>query len=103
MLPVVAGPDETRRQILLYSIVLAPAGLTPWLFGHAGAIYGVTAIILGAVMVAFAWRVHGVREGEGAARAARGLFSYSILYLFALFAVLLIERGLPAVPGHAAV
>jgi protoheme IX farnesyltransferase len=102
MLPVVAGPDETRRQILLYSIVLAPAGLTPWLFGHAGAIYGVTAIILGAVMVAFAWRVHGVREGEGAARAARGLFSYSILYLFALFAVLLIERGLPAVPGHAA-
>jgi protoheme IX farnesyltransferase len=102
MLPVVAGPDETRRQILLYSLVLAPVGLTPWLFGHAGAIYGVTAIILGAVMIAFAWRVHGVREGEGAARAARGLFSYSILYLFALFAVLLIERGLPAVPGHAA-
>jgi protoheme IX farnesyltransferase len=102
MLPVVAGPDETRRQIMLYSLVLVPVGLTPWLFGHAGAIYAVTAIIAGAVMIAFAWRVNRVREGEGAARAARGLFSYSILYLFTLFAVLLIERGLPGAPGPAA-
>jgi heme o synthase len=102
MLPVVAGPDETRRQILLYSLVLAPVGLTPWLFGHAGAIYAITAIIAGAVMIAFAWRVNGVREGEGAARAARSLFSYSIFYLFVLFAVLLIERALPALLVHAA-
>ena len=102
MLPVVAGPDETRRQIMLYSLVLAPVALTPWLFGNAGAIYGVTAIIAGAVMIAFAWRVSSVRVGEGAARAARGLFSYSLLYLIVLFAVLLIERGLPGVPGHAA-
>ncbi len=102
MLPVVAGLDETRRQIMLYSLVLAPVGLTPWLFGNAGAIYAVTAIIAGAVMIAFAWRVNGVREGEGAARAARGLFSYSIFYLFALFAVLLIEHGLPGVAGHVA-
>jgi len=102
MLPVVAGPDETRRQIMLYTLVLAPVGLAPWLFGHAGLVYGVTAIIAGTVMIAFAWRVHGVREGEGAARAARGLFSYSILYLFTLFAMLLIERGLPGAPGHAA-
>jgi protoheme IX farnesyltransferase len=102
MLPVVAGLDETRRQIMLYSLVLAPVGLTPWLFGNAGAIYGVTAIIAGAVMIAFAWRVLSVREGEGAARAARGLFSYSILYLFTLFAMLLIERGWPGAPGHPA-
>jgi protoheme IX farnesyltransferase len=102
MLPVVAGPDETRRQIMLYSLVLVPVALTPWLFGNAGAIYGVTAIVAGAVMIAFAWRVSSVREGEGAARAARGLFSYSILYLFVLFAVLLIDRRLPGVPGHAA-
>ena len=102
MLPVVAGLDETRRQIMLYTLVLAPVGLTPWLFGNAGALYGVTAIIAGAVMIAFAWRVYGVREGEGAARAARGLFSYSILYLFVLFAMLLIERGWPGAPGHVA-
>ena len=36
MLPVVAGPDETRRQILIYSLVLAPVGASPWLFGYAG-------------------------------------------------------------------
>jgi heme o synthase len=102
MLPVVAGPDETRRQIMLYTLVLAPVGVAPWLLSHAGLVYGVTAIIAGTVMIAFAWRVHGVREGEVAARAARGLFSYSILYLFTLFAVLLIERGLPGAPGHAA-
>src|SRR5208283_2583081 len=45
MLPVVAGRAETRRQILLYSIVLAPIGASPWLFGYAGLIYGMTAIV----------------------------------------------------------
>ncbi len=102
MLPVVAGPRETRRQILLYSLVLAPVALAPWLLGSAGAIYGVTAVVAGVLMVALAWRVNKAPEGEGAARAARGLFSYSILYLFTLFAVLLIERGLPGLLGRVA-
>jgi len=102
MLPVVAGPRETRRQILLYSLVLAPVALAPWMFGSAGAIYGVTAVVAGVLMVALAWRVNKAPEGEGAARAARGLFSYSILYLFTLFAVLLIERGLPGLLGRVA-
>jgi heme O synthase-like polyprenyltransferase len=47
--------------------------------------------------------VNRVHEGEKADRAARGLFSYSILYLFTLFAMLLIERGLSGLLGHAAV
>jgi heme o synthase len=101
MLPVVAGPQETRRQIVLYALLLAPAGLTPWLFGGAGVVYAVTAAVAGALMVALAWRVKRATAGEGEARAARGLFSYSILYLFTLFAVLLVERGLPALSGHA--
>jgi protoheme IX farnesyltransferase len=100
MLPVVAGARETRRQIVLYSLLLAPVGATPWLFGHAGAIYGATAIIAGGLMIALAFRVRGA-QGERAERAARGLFSYSILYLFALFAVLLLERGLPGLLGRA--
>jgi len=103
MLPVVAGARETRRQIVLYSLLLAPAGLTPWLFGSAGLIYAVTAAVAGVLMIALAWRVNRVHEGEGADRAARGLFSYSILYLFTLFAMLLIERGLSAFLSHAAV
>jgi protoheme IX farnesyltransferase len=90
MLPVVAGAEETRRQILLYSIVLVPIGAAPWLFGYADAIYGATALLAGALMVALAWRVRNQREGEGARRAAQQLFGFSILYLFVLFAVLLI-------------
>jgi protoheme IX farnesyltransferase len=93
MLPVVAGPEETRRQILLYSLVLVPVGAAPWLFGYAGAVYGVTALVFGALMVGFAWRVRVERAGERAERAAKQMFAYSLVYLFVLFAVLLIEDG----------
>jgi protoheme IX farnesyltransferase len=91
MLPVVAGLEETRRQILLYSIGLVPIGAAPWLFGYAHTIYGVTALLAGALMVTFAWRVRCECEGERAERAAYDLFAFSILYLFVLFAVLLVE------------
>ena len=102
MLPVVAGLEETRRQILLYSVVLLPIGAAPWLLGYAHAIYGVTAVVAGVLMVAFAWRVRNERDGEGAERAAQQLFAFSILYLFVLFAVLLIEGGLVSFVGRAA-
>jgi protoheme IX farnesyltransferase len=90
MLPVVAGAQETRRQILLYSIVMVPVGAAPWLFGYAGIAYGAIALVAGALMVALAWRM----RRDHTARAAMRLFSYSIFYLFLLFAVLLIEGGL---------
>src|SRR5438067_1571692 len=92
MLPVVAGAEETRRQILLYSIVLLPIGVAPWLLGYAGALYGVTALGAGALMVTLAWQVRCDREG--AARAAPRLFAFSILYVFVVFAALLVEAGL---------
>jgi len=100
MLPVVAGAQETRRQILFYSILLVPVAAAPWLLGYAGIAYGATALVAGALMVALAWRVRG--EGEDDTRAAKRLFSYSILYLFLLFAVLLIESGLGGLIGRAA-
>src|SRR3954469_459964 len=99
MLPVVAGGTETRRQILLYSIALVPVGLAPWLFGYADAVYGITALVAGLFMVAFAWRVRNEREGARADRAAHHLFAFSILYLFVLFAVLLVEGGLGGFGG----
>src|SRR2546426_4001186 len=74
MLPVVAGAEETRRQILRYSVALVPIGAAPWLLGYAQALYGVTALIAGALMVMFAWRVRSNREGERAERAAHQLF-----------------------------
>src|SRR5215831_6492701 len=91
MLPVVAGAEATRRQILRYSLALVPIGATPWLFGYAHALYGVTALVAGALMVMFAWRVRKEGEGERKDRAAHHLFAFSILYLFILFAVLLID------------
>ena len=94
MLPVVAGAAETRRQILLYSILLLPIGAAPWLAGYADAVYGAVALLAGGVMTALAWRLKVAADGERGARLARRLFAFSILYLFVLFAVLLIEGGL---------
>ena len=59
MLPVVAGAKETRRQILLYTLLLAPLGVAPWLLGYAGALYGIVAVALGAAMIILALRVRG--------------------------------------------
>ena len=91
MLPVVAGAEETRRQILLYSLLLLPIGAAPWLMGYADAIYGATALTAGGVMVALAWQLKVEGAGPRAARISMRLFGFSILYLFVLFAVLLVE------------
>ena len=91
MLPVFAGPDATRLQILLYTIVLVAIAVAPWPLGYFDAIYGVTSLVLGAGMMWLAIEVYRHREGKPAARATRRLFAFSILYLFALFATLLLE------------
>jgi protoheme IX farnesyltransferase len=98
MLPVVAGADETRRQILLYSLVLAPIGASPWLLGYAGPGYGALAVLSGAAMVGLAWRLWRVPSDQTASR----LFAFSILYLFILFAALLIEPALGGLFGRGA-
>jgi protoheme IX farnesyltransferase len=91
MLPVVAGERATRRQILLYTVILAPLGLSPWLLGYAGILYGATALIGGALMLLLGWQVY--RERRPADRASRQMFAFSILYLFLLFAALLVDSG----------
>jgi protoheme IX farnesyltransferase len=91
MMPVVAGDTSTRRQILLYTLILVPLGIAPWPLGYTGAFYGVTAIVTGAIMLGLGWQV--LRESRPVETASRRLFAFSILYLFLLFAVLLAERG----------
>jgi protoheme IX farnesyltransferase len=91
MLPVVAGPDATRLQILLYTIVLVAVAFAPWPLGYFDAVYGVTSLVLGAGMLALAINVYRHRVGREALRATRRLFAFSIIYLFALFATLLLE------------
>jgi heme o synthase len=92
MLPVVAGPAETRRQIWLYSLVLVVLALVPSFIGMAGVAYLIAAVGLGAMFLYLAWRVRKITEGREADAAARHLFSFSILYLFLLFAVMLVEH-----------
>jgi protoheme IX farnesyltransferase len=91
MLPNVAGDAHTRLQILLYTLVLVPLGAAPWALGFAGPIYGVASGITGAIMLLLAVQV--MRERSPAERACRNMFAFSILYLFLLYAVLLVERG----------
>ncbi|MEM8615548.1 MAG: heme o synthase [Pseudomonadota bacterium] len=99
MLPVSKGAQTTRRQILLYTILLLPLGLVPVLTGLAGLVYGIVAAVLGSIFLALAIRILMSRAGEADAGApeqklAMGTFLFSILYLFALFAALILERGM---------
>jgi protoheme IX farnesyltransferase len=97
MLPVVAGAKETRRQIVLYSLVLVPLTLVPYLMGFSGLPYGVTAGVLGLVFLERVYRVITDRQdargnsltGDAPAKAA---FKYSVLYLFVLFAALALDH-----------
>ena len=93
MLPVVAGGDATRRQILLYSVLLVASSLLPLAVGIGGVVYGAVATVLGAVFLWCALAVYRHRRDQIAATAARRLFSFSLVYLFAIFAALLAERA----------
>ena len=93
MLPVVAGEQETRKQIMIYSALLVPVGLAPAIMGLAGGLYALVAMVLGAAFLALALAIYRTREGRAADHAARRLFTFSIVYLFALFATLLLESG----------
>ncbi|HLA25338.1 MAG TPA: heme o synthase [bacterium] len=88
MLPVVAGEDETRRQIVIYSVLLVASSLLLLLFGRMGWVYGGTAAAIGVVFIALAVRV----RRERTPRAAVRLFGYSMIYLALLFAAMVADR-----------
>jgi protoheme IX farnesyltransferase len=94
MLPVVAGKEATRRQMLFYTILMVPVAVAPAFFGIAGWTYGVIATILS---LGFVWTAIAVRRNRDDA-AARRMFGFSIFYLFALFALLIIDRA-PGLAG----
>jgi protoheme IX farnesyltransferase len=91
MLPVVAGSAATARQILIYSGLLALASELPWMLEFAGSLYGATAAICGTLFLLFAAQLN--RSTADDRRPAQRLFLFSIFYLFALFAALLIDHG----------
>ena len=98
MLPVVAGTDETRKQILLYSLALGPLGVAPVFVGLGGWAYFAVSIVVGVEFVRRAVVVYRVREGDAARKAAMGLFGFSLIHLFALFFVLIAEKFVGVAP-----
>ena len=88
MMPLVHGRYETKKQILLYSIVLGPLGIVPFWLGTLGAVYGATAALLGALFIGTAWRV--MRDDSD--KNCKQLFGFSILYLFLLFLAMIVDR-----------
>jgi protoheme IX farnesyltransferase len=96
MLPNVAGAAATKRQIVIYSVLLAIAGLLPAVLGFASVRYGIAAAVLGLGVILDARWVLRMREDDAKMAPARRLFGSSILYLFLIFALLLIDRGAEA-------
>ncbi len=89
MMPNVAGEASTRKQIFAYSIALVVAGVAPFAAGFGGYAYLAVSSAFGAGLLILAWRV--LKAPARSKEAAKQLFAFSILYLFALFAALLIE------------
>ncbi len=93
MLPVVAGRRKTLNQILWYSLTLPPVAVLPWYFGAAGLLYAVVSTALSVLFVVCAvqlWR----SQDDILERRARQLFGYSILYLFLIFTVLMVDSAI---------
>jgi protoheme IX farnesyltransferase len=90
MLPVVAGERKTRRQILIYTILLAPVALAPAYIGLSGPVYGAAAAALSAGFLVHAWRVLVDKRDA----AAKRMFGFSIAYLFGLFAMLVVDKAM---------
>jgi protoheme IX farnesyltransferase len=89
MLPVVAGDRATKLQMLLYTVILLPLGLAPYWLGISGILYAVAALALGLTFLGFAvWVWLDKTE-----RAAKRMFGFSILYLFLMFAAMMLDRA----------
>jgi protoheme IX farnesyltransferase len=95
MLPVVSGVENTRQQIALYTLPMAACAVAPWPLGLTGALYGLTAVLLSAVFVGLSLLVLANKATDPAAmKPEKRLFAFSILYLFGLFGVLVMDRFL---------
>jgi len=89
MMSVTAGPRSTKRQMFAYTLLLLPLAMAPYFLGVAGLVYLVGATLLGLTFIAAAWAV--LRDETD--RSARRMFGFSILYLFLLFGLLMIDSG----------
>ena len=104
MLPVIAGARETRRQVMIYTVLLAAVSLLPWVLGYAGPVYGVSAVGLGVWFLLASWGVVRDRQdADGVSltgdKPAKWAFRVSLVYLFALFGAVAADYWIPG-PWH---
>ncbi len=94
MMPVVAGHQATRRQILIYAVLLLPLSIAPFWLAGAGPVYGAAALVLSGLFLILSLRVAVFRGGasDSDMRPEKRLFAYSVFYLFVLFAALVVDR-----------
>jgi heme o synthase len=93
MLPVVAGIENTRLQIFLYSLALAVSAVAPYALGLTDLVYGISAAVLSAIFLVLSAIVLANKAQEPSGmKPERRLFAFSILYLFALFAAVVADR-----------
>jgi protoheme IX farnesyltransferase len=105
MLPVIAGSKETRRQIMIYTILLVPISTLPYFVGTSGVVYLAASLLLGANFLRHAWKV--LRDKQDATGVsltndmpAKKAFKYSVAYLFALFGALAVDHWvMPFLPA----
>ncbi len=90
MMPVVAGERKTKLLMLVYTAALLPVTLLPVATAMSGAIYGISACLLGLGFAGHAWRVWKDEDGSGS--APRAMFFFSIFYLFFIFVALICDR-----------
>jgi heme o synthase len=94
--PMLPGAKQTRRQIVIYTVILVAVSLLPWVSQRAGMVYGMAAAVLGLGFLASVWRMaYDQQDASGVSQTrdapARATFRYSILYLFALFMALAVD------------
>ncbi len=94
MMPVVAGEESTRKQILIYCLLLWPLSAVPWWIGGTGPIYGIAALVLSGVFLLLSLPVAFRRRAgeQDRMKPEKRLFGYSVIYLFVLFAALVADR-----------
>ena len=99
MMPVVAGPRETKRLMVIYTLLLLPVALAPTLLGAVGWVYGAVALALSLGFIGHAIAVWRTADDETAFGAARKMFRYSLIYLAVLFAALPVDLVVSRIAG----
>lgn len=101
MMPNVVGAEKTKSQMVIYAVLTAVAGVLPSILGFSGLLYGASAIVLGTGFIWYTYKTYKMPEDDEKMIPAKKLFGYSLIYLFAIFCMLLIDRGVMMMIGAA--